>query len=88
MSEPPGGRNHGRKSVSGGAQIDLDVGFYQALEDGLTIYGGDESTKRRSRKPENTIRHGTIAAYNNDRCRCEDCREAMRVYRKRKRVQS
>lgn len=26
------------------------------------------------------IRHGTLTAYTNQRCRCDDCRRAMRDY--------
>lgn len=87
MSDPPGGVNHGRKRVARG-WVDLSGGTNQAIDLGLRLDGVD-APRRRSRKPGVTIRHGTISAYNNDGCRCDDCRAAIRDYRRRaRRVQS
>lgn len=35
-----------------------------------------------SAAPSLALRHGTISTYTNRRCRCDDCREAARVYQR------
>lgn len=39
------------------------------------LVGGGTETKAGGRR-----KHGTVAAYNKDRCRCDACREAWRLY--------
>ena len=78
MSEPPSGDNHGRRRSVGG-WWDLQEDFSRAFQGGLTIEEL-EGPKHRPDKPEETIRHGTLGAYQNDRCRCDDCRAAQRKY--------
>lgn len=81
MEDPPSGVNHGRRRSFGG-WWDLEEDFSRAFQGGLTIEEFDQP-KKRSIKPENTIRHGTLSAYQNDRCRCELCRIAQREYMQR-----
>lgn len=49
-----------------------------------------ERVYRRPVKPADTIRHGTLAGYRHDKCRCDPCRQAnrdhIRAYRAGKRV--
>lgn len=78
MEGPPGGENHGRRRSIGG-WWDLEEDFSKSFQAGLSIEEF-ETPKRRSVKPEDTIRHGTLSAYKNDRCRCERCRAAQREY--------
>lgn len=97
MQEPPGGHNYGRKrGVGGGSElrsplgsdgwIDLTTRFYDVREADLTV-DAPEEPYHRSQKPADTIRHGTLSAYTNDRCRCELCRKSKADYeRARRRV--
>lgn len=78
MQEAPGGLNHGRKRTAGG-WWSLEEDFSRSFQGGLTIEEF-EPPKRRSTKPEDTIRHGTLSAYQNDGCRCDLCRKAQRDY--------
>jgi len=71
MAEPPGGANYGRKRNGSGGWDTL----------------GDEPAEKqappkRAAKPLDTVVHGTLAAYNNDRCRCAECRTAFALYRR------
>ena len=84
MSEPPGGHNHGRKRSAYGF-VDLDSNVFRAIEGGLSLDEGDEQARKRAEKPKDTIRHGTLAAYTNDRCRCEKCRASMAEWKRRRR---
>lgn len=90
MEEAPGGLNHGRRRSAGG-WWSLEEDVSRSFQDGLTIEEF-EPPKRRPNKPDDTIRHGTLAAYQNDGCRCELCRESkrsyMRVWRAMKRQSS
>ena len=70
MAEPPGGHLDYSEPVANGA--------------GEPIHWEGTQPRRvylRPQKPFDTIRHGTIGAYNNDRCRCGNCRAAYAAYR-------
>ena len=79
MSEPPGGDNHGRRMTAGG-WWSLEEDFAKSFQGGLTIEKFEPAPRPRSIKPDDVIRHGTLAAYQNDKCRCGLCRAAQREY--------
>ena len=85
MQEPPGGINYGRKRTQDGGWVRLEEDLARAYEAQLTV-DPEEPAYHRSVKPADTIRHGTLSAYNNDRCRCELCRAAMRDYGRKRRA--
>lgn len=70
MEEPPGGVNHGRKR-------DEDGGW-EALSPG----NEKRAPRKRAVKPLKTVVHGTRSAYNNDKCRCAECKTAEALYRR------
>lgn len=80
MAEPPGGHNHG-KSRGNGVWVRLDEDTARAFQADLSVEAEDD-VYRRPVKPEETIVHGTLAAYNHDECRCSLCRAAMSTYRR------
>jgi hypothetical protein len=79
MAEPPGGHQHGRKRGVDGGWVELDEVVAAAYEEHMTL-DPQSHPYHRPVKPEDTIVHGTRSAYVNDRCRCDDCREANREY--------
>lgn len=80
MEEPPGGENHGR-TRAGGRMRDLNGQSYEAFSR-LKFIIRDPTWEqgRRHVKPSETVRHGTLAAYKHDKCRCELCRKANREW--------
>ena len=86
MAEAPGGRGWGRKRVNGD-WVTLDQEEQQAWTEDYWVEPHPEPLRRPDR-PEDTIRHGTVSAYNNQRCRCPECRDAIAEYRRQRRVQS
>jgi hypothetical protein len=46
------------------------------------IRKGMRRSPNRAGRPKLPVVHGTMDGYNNHACRCPDCREAWRVYRK------
>ncbi len=74
MEEPPGGHSHGRKRSPYGRWVPLGLNEQRAVEEELLPISPEQGPARRSVKPPDTIRHGTLSAYKNDRCRCDDCR--------------
>jgi len=84
MEEPPGGHSHGKRRGPRGAWVSLDDKEQGALSDGFWIEP-DPKPYIRVKRPEETIRHGTVAAYNHQRCRCLPCRKAVADYRKKRR---
>ena len=84
MGEPPGGHNHGRKRGPGGGWISLEEDLAAAYEEHLTI-DPEQQPYHRPVKPAETIRHGALSAYKNDRCRCDLCRAANAEYVRRRR---
>lgn len=84
MAEPPHGTGFGRKRTSGGGWEYLSVDEARRWEEGYTA-PKEEEPLRRSKRPPDTIVHGTVSAYKNQKCRCVDCRAANAAYVKRAR---
>jgi hypothetical protein len=84
ISEPPGGHQYGRKRGLGGGWIPLNEDLAAAYEEDLTVESAPQAYHRPT-KPEDTIVHGTLSAYTNDRCRCDVCRKAMRDWKRSRR---
>ena len=89
MEEPPGGHNHGRRRGVGGGWASLDDREQAARVDDFWVEGDTPKSTRSTNRPLETIRHGTISAYNNLCCRCDLCKLAITQYRRKRRsVQS
>lgn len=89
MEEPPGGHNHGRRRGPEGGWASLDDREQAARVDDFWIEVDPPKYVRSTNRAFETIRHGTISAYNNQRCRCDLCRLSMAQYRRaRRNVQS
>lgn len=84
MSEPPFGFNHGRQRSHGEGWIPLGIDEQRAWGDDLGFEVLErQSPRRKTHKPDDTIRHGTRSAYVN-RCRCALCRSANAAYEKKR----
>lgn len=83
MAEIPGGENFGRVRRQG-RWAPLSPNEQDAILGDLWI-DGDEMAYTRPRRPLETVQHGTLSTYNNDRCRCDECRAAMARYKQRAR---
>jgi len=77
----------GQRGRHRGLELDVDTTIaYDAVADGtLTGFGRGtpQHGRRRPNKPFHTIRHGTISAYQNDKCRCDECKSGWRDYQRR-----
>ena len=74
MAEPPGGHLNYAEPVADGA--------------GEPIHWEGTQPRRiylRPEKPVDTVRHGTAAAYQNDECRCVECRAGWAAYKRERR---
>lgn len=88
MEEPPFGFNHGHERSHSGGWIPLGVEEQRAYEDELGFEVLErQAPRRRTHKPEDTIRHGTRSAYT-EGCRCIPCRRANADYSKERRNKS
>ncbi len=81
MEEPAGGHNHGWKRDGRGgwisnSTVDWQTGMEYAHRPPTPI-------TPRSPKSADEIKHGTRGAYQNDGCRCDECRKAEAEYRAR-----
>lgn len=86
MEEPPGGHNHGRKRALSGKWARLGLEDQQSLDEDFHLDVDEEPRYLRPGKPVETLAHGLLSTYTNDRCRCPDCREAMREWKRSRRV--
>lgn len=75
-----GESNHGRKRSPSGIWEELGIEDHQVREEEFFI------TYTERREPLKQIKHGTLAAYNNDGCRCDKCRRAVALYRRTRRL--
>jgi hypothetical protein len=92
LAEPPRGNNHGIARSDAGGLRDLSTRGEPLEADGYDVdsfISHRKTFKRpRSKKPFDTIRHGKLSGYTNDKCRCSECKTAMREYFRKRRAKS
>jgi hypothetical protein len=83
LAEPPRGHNQGLARGDNGGFRDLNTRGEPTAEEGYDVdlfITRRKTFKRPYSRPPETLLHGNMSTYTNHKCRCDQCKMAMRDY--------